>query len=154
VSLDEDDDTYGDWRIVRVRALENTRDHPQPINLPPLLLRNLAPLATSPSFDSRPSLSLVPTSFTPSAPPSLPTAVSVTLERLASPASTSKLLQKEVVGRLRAYFERSGAGRRVLKVGDLIGLGVDENAIDDAEEDGSAPSPTKSVSPGLLLLIR
>lgn len=103
-----------------------------------MILHNLAPLVTSASLDSTPNLRLVPTSFPPAAPPPLPIAVSVTLERLASPVSTSKLLQKEVVSRLRNYFERVGAGRRVLKVGDLLGLAVDEGATDETEEEASS----------------
>lgn len=74
---------------------------------------------------------IIPAPFLASAPrPPLPTASSVTLARLASPASTNKLLQAQVVQSLRRWFD---GGMRVLKVGDVIGVGVGEF---DVREDG------------------
>lgn len=136
---DDEADPFGDWRIVRVRALEQIKGTSHPCSLPPILLRNLCPLRSTSDPTAPPAqLLLSPTSFPPSKPPPIPIAISVTLERIASPTSTSKLLQKEVVSRLRSHFERQGAGRRVLKVGDVIGVGVDEGAVDEGEEEGPA----------------
>ncbi|CDZ96282.1 Peroxisome assembly factor 2 containing the AAA-type ATPase domain [Phaffia rhodozyma] len=135
LNFSQPEDTFGDWRIVRIRTLEETgsarSSSPRStlIHVPPLILHNLAPLATSP-----PQLKIHPTSFSPALPVPIPTAASLVLSRLASPASTSKRLQPQVVFQLREFFGGPGTGnRRVLKVGDIVGVGVDEFLSADEE---------------------
>ena len=103
------------------------------IHLAPLLLHNLAPLSTGDS--SHPTkLVILPAPFSAALlRPPLPTASSVTLARLASPASTNKLLQAQVVRALRTYFEGT---RRILKVGDVFGVGVSEFDLNEEGEEG------------------
>lgn len=67
----------------------------------------------------------------------------MTLARLASPAATSKLVQSSVLHALRRYLEGFRGG---LKVGDLLGVGVDEFVDEsDVQNDVSLEPPAPSL---------
>ncbi|GAA5964160.1 hypothetical protein JCM3765_005357 [Sporobolomyces pararoseus] len=90
------------------------------VHLPPPLLYNL--LGPSPS--STCSLSLEPApSVSSTLPPSLPTAASLTLARIASPHSVNKLYQPLFLEGLKDHFQNR---KRVVKKGDVIAISIDE----------------------------
>lgn len=97
------------------------------VYLSPVLLSNLLPtdssnfeVLLSPFPASAPAASAILASSAPQFPPS---AKEVTLLRIASPISTDRALQPALLLQLKSYFESS---RRLVKVGDLIAVSIDE----------------------------
>ncbi|GAA6007485.1 hypothetical protein JCM11491_004179 [Sporobolomyces phaffii] len=114
-------------RLVKVFAADGILDAedtgmqgPIRVHLPPPLLHNLlgpAPSSTASLFlDSAPNVSSI-------LPPSMPTAASVTLARIASPHSVNKLYQPLFLEGLKDHFQNR---RRVVRKGDVIAIGIDE----------------------------
>lgn len=93
------------------------------IHLPPPLLFNLVGPCPSADtflyFDPAPGISSI------LAPP-LPTAASLTLARVASPHSVNKLYQPLFLEGLKEYFQ---SRKRVVKLGDLIAVGIEESRV-------------------------
>ncbi|GAA5840290.1 hypothetical protein JCM11251_006686 [Rhodosporidiobolus azoricus] len=92
---------------------------------PPLLLNLLGPA----SFSSAPTPSILlhsAPSVSPTLPPPLPTASSLTLARLASPHSVNKLYQPLFLDGLKEYFS---SRRRVVKRGDVIAVAIEEDRV-------------------------
>ncbi|KAI5819237.1 P-loop containing nucleoside triphosphate hydrolase protein [Pyronema omphalodes] len=110
------------------------------VYLSPVLLANLLPddntadLLLSPLPSVPPSASSVLHSNTPAFPPP---AKEVTLLRIASPTSTDRALQHALLLQLKSYFESC---RRLVKVGDLIAVSIDEvlarSLYSGGEDDG------------------
>lgn len=108
---------------------------------PPLLFNLLGTSSLSATPSSPAALILVPVpQLSPALPLPLPTASSVTISRLASPHSVNKLYQPLFLEGLKDYFSKK---RRVVKKGDVIAVGIDEDKVrfagegksDAAEED-------------------
>jgi peroxin-6 len=88
------------------------------VYIPPVLFHNLgAPNFVKLSALSKPDLS---TSLAPAKPP---LAKEVTLRKVSTPMSTKKEIQSIIFANLKQYFQQSS---RILKVGDLIAIVVDE----------------------------
>lgn len=87
-----------------------------PAFLPPTFLSNL-------SQSTSPTLSLSPLRL--SSIPVLPTATRVTVARIASPHATTRAFLPLFLDGLKTHFQ---SARRVLKIGDLIGVGIDEES--------------------------
>ncbi|KAI5796512.1 hypothetical protein EDC01DRAFT_787586 [Geopyxis carbonaria] len=97
------------------------------VYLSPILLSNLLPDgATSADLllfslpHTAPAASTILSGSTPAFPPS---AKEVTLLRIASPASTDRALQPSLLLQLKSHFETC---RRLVRVGDLIAVSIDE----------------------------
>ncbi|GAA5930797.1 AAA family ATPase peroxin 6 [Sporobolomyces koalae] len=118
-------------RIVRVFAAEGLVETPAgsalgtiQLHLPPSLLHNLLGPQSAPSTRS---LSLEPASSGFSAlQPSLPTAASLTLARIASPHSVNKLYQPLFLEGLKDYFQNQ---RRMVQKGDIIAVAIEEGRV-------------------------
>ncbi|GAA5889484.1 hypothetical protein JCM5296_005959 [Sporobolomyces johnsonii] len=105
-----------------VESDEGTASGSIPIHLPPPLLHNLL----SPLFSSNLPSSLIlhpAPQLSSIVPPSLPTASSVTLARLASPHSVNKLYQPLFLEGLKEHFQ---GRRRVIRKGDVVAIGIEE----------------------------
>ncbi|RPB17526.1 AAA-domain-containing protein [Morchella conica CCBAS932] len=107
------------------------------VYLSPILLANI-----SPSVSMAPEVVLSPfemptKSLRDPGPTSPPPAKEVTLLRIASPTSTDRALQPSLLLQLKSYFESC---RRIVKKGDVIGVGIDEvlarSLYGDSGEDG------------------
>ncbi|BGP27447.1 peroxisomal biogenesis factor 6 [Rhodotorula toruloides] len=112
---------------------------------PPLLFNLLGPSSLSFIPSSPASLTLHPAPLiSPILPLPIPTASSVTISRLASPHSVNKLFQPLFLEGLKEYFSKR---RRVVKRGDVIAVGIDEEKVrfvgegkgEAAEEDFDLP---------------
>jgi peroxin-6 len=103
----------------------------------PLFLHNLAgdsaPVVIRPSpFGSR--------------PPSLPTANSVTVARVASPHSSDRAYQALFLHALKKYFETS---MRLVKMGDLIAVGIrieDARVLDNGGDSDASDNSTNDAT--------
>lgn len=71
------------------------------------------------------SFSIRATPFGPRAPP-IPTARAVTVARVASPLANDRTYQPLFLRGLRRYFEGTV---RLVKEGDLIAVGIDEDSV-------------------------
>ncbi|BGP19899.1 hypothetical protein JCM10213_008627 [Rhodosporidiobolus nylandii] len=120
------------------------------LHLPPSLLYNLlGPSSLSLSVASPPSLLLTPApSVSPVLPLPLPVAASLTLARLASPYSVNKQYQPLFLEGLKEHFQMS---RRVVKQGDVIAVGIEEEKVrffaegkEGMEEDVDLPASTSN----------
>ncbi|GAA5985229.1 hypothetical protein JCM11641_003639 [Rhodosporidiobolus odoratus] len=129
------------------------------IFLPPPLLYNLLGSSYFSASDSvLPFLLLAPApAVSPTLPPPLPTAASLTLARLASPHSVNKLYQPLFLEGLKEYFQKR---RRVVKEGDVIVVGIEEDRVrflaegkEVAEDDADLPSTTSAPSAVVHFLI-
>ncbi|GAA5959373.1 hypothetical protein JCM21900_000707 [Sporobolomyces salmonicolor] len=116
-------------RLVRVFAADGLVENDEglasgsiPIHLPPPLLHNLLCTLSSSSLPSALTLHPAP-QLSSILPPSLPTASSVTLARLASPHSVNKLYQPLFLEGLKEHFQ---SRRRVVRKGDVIAVGIEE----------------------------
>lgn len=81
------------------------------------------------------SISLHPSPFG-SREPSIPIAHSVTVARVASPLSINKTYQNSFLEALKTHFT---LGKRLIKQGDIVAVGIDTDSIarqgDDSEFD-------------------
>ncbi|KAJ3861388.1 AAA-domain-containing protein [Lentinula novae-zelandiae] len=84
----------------------------------PVLLHNLIQETLS-------SISLHPSPFG-SREPSIPIAHSVTVARVASPLSINKAYQNSFLGALKTHFT---LGKRLIKQGDIVAVGIDTDSI-------------------------
>lgn len=104
--------------------------------LSPILLANISPSVVTAS-EVILSTFTVPNSSPRDPAPSPPPAKEVTLLRVASPTSTDRALQPSLLLQLKSYFESC---RRLVRKGDVIGVGIDEvlarSLYGDAGEDG------------------
>lgn len=92
------------------------------VQVPPLLLRNIVPRHF---FTHLPQVTLSPTPHG-SIPPTVPTARTVTVARLASPLSVDRVFQTSCVHGLHAYFMESV---RLMKRGDMIAVALDADSV-------------------------
>ncbi|KAL0947238.1 hypothetical protein HGRIS_013359 [Hohenbuehelia grisea] len=99
----------------------------------PMLLFNLSQIATHQA-----RVSLLPSPFG-SAAPSIPTARSVTIARIASALSTDRVYQSLFLHALRRHFEGK---RRLVKKGDVIALGIDTDLAWRTPDSDSKPDET------------
>lgn len=107
------------------------------VYLSPILLANISPsIATATEVILSPFTipNSSPRDPTPASPPP---AKEVTLLRIASPTSTDRALQPSLLLQLKSHFESC---RRLVKKGDVIGVGIDEvlarSLYGDTGEDG------------------
>ncbi|KAJ4480455.1 P-loop containing nucleoside triphosphate hydrolase protein [Lentinula edodes] len=104
----------------------------------PVLLHNLTQGTLS-------SISLHPSPFG-SREPSIPIAHSVTIARVASPLSINKAYQKSFLEALKTHFS---LGKRLIKQGDVVAVGIDTDSItrqrDDSEIDLVNAKPNEVV---------
>ncbi|GJN93762.1 hypothetical protein Rhopal_006819-T1 [Rhodotorula paludigena] len=146
-------------RLVRVFAADGLVEAPQAstapvLHLPPPLLFNLlgpASLSSTPSSPSLLTLHPAPR-LSPVLAAPLPTAASVTIARLASPHSVNKVFQPLFLEGLKEHFSRC---RRVVKEGDVVAVGIDEERVtfvgheggqdDDVELPAASAAPTAVV---------
>lgn len=106
------------------------------VYLSPILLANISPSVATAS-EVILSTFTVPNSSPRDPAPSPPPAKEVTLLRVASPTSTDRALQPSLLLQLKSYFESC---RRLVRKGDVIGVGIDEvlarSLYGDTGEDG------------------
>jgi len=95
------------------------------VYMSPVLLTNILPSGdTTTELLLSPLPAVPPSSVLQSAVPAFPPAAKeVTLLRIASPTSTDRTLQHALLLQLKSYFESC---RRLVKVGDLIAVSIDE----------------------------
>lgn len=107
------------------------------VYLSPILLANISPSTTTATSIFLSPFTLPNSSPRDPSPASPPPAKEVTLLRIASPTSTDRTLQPSLLLQLKHHFESC---RRLVKKGDVIGVGIDEilarNLYGDASEDG------------------
>ncbi|KAK4704294.1 peroxin-6, partial [Phenoliferia sp. Uapishka_3] len=108
-------------------------------HLSPLFLYNLTPV---PRQTVTLSLSLSPLRL--SSPPVLPTATSVTVARIASPHTIHRAYLPLFLEGLKEHFQ---SRRRILKCGDLISVGIDEerarfSMVEGGGDDDDVDFPT------------
>ena len=107
------------------------------IYLSPQLLYNIH---SNVSFERKPEVTLRPSPFG-SRRPTIPTAKTVTIARVASAFSTDRAYQPLFLQALQAYFKRT---TRLVKQGDVIAVGINTDALlrqssthtDDHVDDG------------------
>ncbi|KAF8541180.1 hypothetical protein BDD12DRAFT_979837 [Trichophaea hybrida] len=113
--------------------------HGRIVYMSPVLLANLMPNDTKSELQLSRLSEVSPPHVLHSAIPAFPPAAKeVTLLRIASPTSTDRALQYALLIQLKSYFESC---RRLVKVGDLIAVSIDEVLArslysGDATEDG------------------
>ncbi|KAH8108501.1 AAA-domain-containing protein [Phellopilus nigrolimitatus] len=130
----------GDWalvssprndnRLVQMHTLESSSTSSETVFASPTLFRNC-----NPGYGGEGVLSIRATPFG-FGPPSMPTAKSATLARIASPLSLNRALQNAMCRSLKSYFL---ATRRLVKKGDVIAVPVCTDygsALDEAIGDG------------------
>ena len=88
----------------------------------PQLLYNIDPQS---AFERRPEVCLRSSPFG-SRKPTVPTAKTVTIARVASSFSTDRTYQPLFLQALQAYFKRT---TRLVKQGDIITVGIDTDAL-------------------------
>ncbi|KZV61880.1 AAA-domain-containing protein [Peniophora sp. CONT] len=109
-------DSSSSGRVVSVRACDDVAPDVGTLRASPVLLHNLT---KSPSRSQKVYLQPLPEILRTR---TLPTAQSVTIARVASKISVNKLYQPLVLDALKAYF---GAGKRLVRQGDLLVLKID-----------------------------
>ncbi|KAG6845032.1 hypothetical protein H0H87_001369 [Tephrocybe sp. NHM501043] len=118
----------GDWamarpsstvncRLVRILADDDMVFSSGTIMGSPILLRNLSPESSSMSN----TLYICPSSFGSRQPP-VPNARALTIARVASPISISRIYQPLCLKSLKAYFDSK---KRLIKHGDIIAVSID-----------------------------
>lgn len=109
------------------------------VYLSPILLANISPLVAMATEVVLSPFEMPTKSLRDPGPTSPPPAKEVTLLRIASPTSTDRALQPSLLLQLKSYFESC---RRLVKKGDVIGVGIDEvlarSLYGDSGEDGIA----------------
>ncbi|KAF9557670.1 AAA-domain-containing protein [Agrocybe pediades] len=124
----------GDWaivgtepsrlRLVRIVANDAVTDWNDSVAGSPLLIYNTFGDEAK-SFSSTPSpIHINPSPFG-SATPAIPTAQSITIARVASPASTNRQYQPLFISSLKAFFE---TGRQLVKQGDILAVTIDTDS--------------------------
>ncbi|KAL0574330.1 peroxisomal assembly protein [Marasmius crinis-equi] len=127
----------GDWavayspskcRLLRVSVNDTVVEATEVVKGSPTLLRNL-----NSEHTSEPArISLRPSPFG-SGDPTIPTAVSITIARVASPISINRSYQSLFLDALKSHFQGK---RRLVQQGDLIAVGVDTNETRNVEDEG------------------
>ncbi|KAI0747694.1 AAA-domain-containing protein [Daedaleopsis nitida] len=123
----------GDWAIIRSSRSTNNhrlvRVHARDdvaissgVHISPQLLYNIHPQS---AFDRKPEVTLRPSPFG-SGRPTVPTAKTVTIARVASAFSTDRAYQPLFLQALQDYFKRT---TRLVKQGDVIGVGIDTDTL-------------------------
>ncbi|KAJ7582447.1 AAA-domain-containing protein [Mycena floridula] len=122
----------GDWavsrselskfRLTRIIANDDLVNAAGVLTGSPVLLRNI--LADT-WFQSTRSISLRPSPFG-SGEPVIPTARSITVARVGSPFSVDRAYEPLFLRGLKDHF---GAGRRIVKQGDLLAVAIDTNSV-------------------------
>ncbi|KAG6891140.1 hypothetical protein C0992_010128 [Termitomyces sp. T32_za158] len=118
----------GDWALVRPSTTSKCRlvkiladDELVPtvgtVAGSPIILRNLFP-----EIATLPNVLCIRSSPFNSRQPALPNAQSLTIARVASPVSTSRLYQPLFLKALKAYFDNT---KRLVKQGDIIAVPID-----------------------------
>ncbi|EPS97368.1 hypothetical protein FOMPIDRAFT_79362 [Fomitopsis schrenkii] len=147
----------GDWGVIRASQGTSSRlvricaeddvDASGPVRLAPHLLHNIT--AGGPSSPTR-EVSLRPSPFG-SGKPSIPTARSMTIARVASPISTDRAYQPLFLRALQDYFKDT---TRLVKQGDIISVAINTDDVlwqagegaDDAGDGVDEESKYKSAS--------
>ncbi|KAE8351327.1 hypothetical protein BDV28DRAFT_22087 [Aspergillus coremiiformis] len=182
-SFNEQNEDAGDWRAAKIYGLpglpsakprysinqsgerRSSISQRSPLRLtpsvfvPPLLLGNLenpkylriSPMTfTGSNGSSKPGLSSQIKSSSVKSPP---LAKEVTLLKVSTPLSMDRTLQPALFAGLKQYFESK---RRLLKSGDLVGIGIDENLgrsvfAGPSTSDGAAPDEDLTTRLGQLV---
>ncbi|KAF8876037.1 AAA-domain-containing protein [Gymnopilus junonius] len=121
----------GDWaiayakvsnpRLVRIEANDNVVISPGIACGSPLFLHNTFADQSETPFLMSPAIYIRPSTFG-FLGPTIPTARTVTVARVASPLSTNRQYQPLFINSLKAYFD---SGKRLVKQGDLLAVAID-----------------------------
>ncbi|KAI0806992.1 AAA-domain-containing protein [Fomes fomentarius] len=109
------------YRLVRVHARDDVASS-SGAHLSPQLLYNIYPQG---AYERKPEVSLRPSPFGPRRP-TIPTAKTVTIARVASAFSTDRAYQPLFLQALQTYFKRT---TRLVKQGDVIAVGINTDAL-------------------------
>ncbi|KAM5535554.1 hypothetical protein V8D89_010721 [Ganoderma adspersum] len=109
------------YRLVRVHARDDIATS-SGAYISPQLLHNVNPAS---AFDRKSDVCLRPSPFG-SRRPTIPTAKTVTIARVASAFSTVRVYQPLFLDALQRYFKRS---TRLVKQGDIIAVGIDTDDL-------------------------
>lgn len=121
----------GDWaiagirtsnsRLVRVVANDDIVKSQGFVAGSPLLMHNTIADEAEAFSQSPPAIHIRPSPFG-SSNPTIPTARSITLARIASPISINRQYQQLCIDALKTYFD---SGKKLMKQGDLLALPID-----------------------------
>lgn len=115
----------------------------------PVLIHNIFSDETEAYSSILQSVHIRPSPFG-SSNPAIPTARTVTVARVASPASINRQYQQLFLNSLKSYFD---LGRRLVKPGDLLAVAIDTDLARLDPENEQNIYESRSVSASLLTLL-